>query len=85
MIWAGVIMAVGAFCIGLFVHLILNVQPRWFPGQVEARPGKGLSQGLPRMSRTVFGLIVGTVLFVGIALFSLGSAVIATTIGYGHI
>jgi hypothetical protein len=79
-----ILMAIGALCVAVFVHLNLNVQPRLFPGEVEAREGLMPPSPTPPRSHLLFGLCLAAVLFLGVALFSLGSAIIATTLGYGH-
>lgn len=79
-----VVMAVGAALVGLFVHVILNVQPVWFPGEAAARGGAIAPHGPAPMSHTLFGVLVAALFFGGVALFSLGSAMVGTTMGYGH-
>lgn len=84
MVTAAFLMLIGALCIVVFIHLNLNVQPRLFPGEVASRKDRATVAETPGKSHLAFGLILATLLFGGVALFSLGSAIIATTIGYGH-
>ncbi|MET0742046.1 MAG: hypothetical protein ABWY78_01615 [Microvirga sp.] len=79
-----ILMVIGALVVAVFVHLSLNVQPRLFPGEVEGRDGLAKPSRTPPRSHLMFGLSLAAILFLGVALFSLGSAIIATTLGYGH-
>jgi hypothetical protein len=84
MVAAALLMVVGAMCVAVFIYLNLKVQPRLFPGEVSGRNDLAASAGRPPNSHFAFGLTLAVLFFAGVALFSLGSAIIATTIGYGH-
>jgi hypothetical protein len=79
-----IFMMIGALCVAVFVYLNLNVQPRLFPGEVAAREGSRRPVPSQPRSHLLFGLTLAAILFLGVASFSLGSAIIATTLGYGH-
>jgi hypothetical protein len=84
MVTAAFLMLIGGVCVAVFVHLNLNVQPRLFPGEVSSRNGVVAPVQTPPKSHLAFGLLLAVLFFGGVALFCLGSAIIATTIGYGH-
>jgi hypothetical protein len=75
---------VGAVCIALFIYLNLNVQPRLFPGEVSSKGGAAAPRRVQPISHLSFGVMIGALFFLGVALVSLGSAIIATTLGYGR-
>ncbi|MEJ1160568.1 hypothetical protein [Prosthecomicrobium sp. N25] len=77
-----ILIAAGSVAILLFLYLTLKVQPRLFPGEVVS-PNDTVSARVPR-SHLAFGLALAGLLIAGVGVFSLGSAMVATTLGYGH-
>ena len=72
----------GALLVAAFIHLTLNVQPRLFPGYHSGRKTALAHMPLGK-SHLLFGIGLITIFTVGVALFCLGSSMIATTLGYG--
>ena len=74
----------GCVAVALFVYLTLAVQPRLFPREVLGRGTVTVPAGRPGSSHLSFGLLLAAVFCFGVALMALGSAMVATTLGYAH-
>ncbi len=78
------LMVVGAIGVALFVYINLYVQPKWFPDIVASQSGAKSGAGSAPGSHRLVGVMLAALVFGGIIVFSLGAAMVATTIGYGH-
>ena len=71
-----VLMGAGVAVVAAFVWLNLR--------DTRDYGGNGLPGGAVRERSVGFGLASAAVLFVGVVIFSLGAAIVGTTMGYGR-
>jgi len=70
---AFLLMALGVACFALFGYLNFVLQPRWYPTQ-----GSGA-----RGAHMVLGVAETLLFLLGAVLFTMGSTIVGTSLGYG--